>query len=156
MKIEKVNNLAQLRRLLPILESLSDIYPDITSWYINKVIPRTMFSQENIVLMIKNENNQLCGFAIGKKTTKETKLSCLYILEDYRKKGYGTLLINEMLIELEETNPHCTVSEELFHSVSKLFVNKFEWSLDEVKNSVYRTDKLEYFFNGKEKPQDLF
>lgn len=124
MRIEKISNLFLLTELSSTISSLSHIYPDISHWYNNKVIPRVMLG-EDIVIVAKSENGKTIGFAIGKKTEKESKLCCLMVLPDFRGKGYALKLINRIIEELDDDYPHCSVSEDLFHTYSKIFINHF-------------------------------
>lgn len=154
MKIEKISNLFLLTELSLTISSLSHIYPDISHWYNNKVIPRVMLG-EDIVIVAKSKNNEIIGFAIGKKTEKESKLCCLMVLPEFRGKGYAVKLINHIIDELNDDYPHCSVSEDLFHIYSKIFINHFKWSLDDVVSGIYHKGKLEYFFNGKHKKDSI-
>ena len=154
MRIEKISNLFLLTELSSTISSLSHIYPDISHWYNNKVIPRVMLG-EDIVIVAKSENGETIGFAIGKKTDKESKLCCLMVLPDFRGRGYALKLINRIIEELDDDYPHCSVSEDLFHIYSKIFINHFRWSLDDVVSDVYQKGKLEYFFNGKHKKESI-
>lgn len=154
MKIEKISSLYLLTELSSTISSLSHIYPDISHWYSNKVIPRVMLG-EDIVIVAKSEKNEIIGFAIGKKTETESKLCCLMILPDFRGKGHAVKLINRIIEELNDDYPHCSVSEDLFHTYSKIFINHFKWSLDDVVTGVYKKGKLEYFFNGKHKKESI-
>lgn len=154
MRIDKINNLFLLTELSSTISSLSYIYPDISHWYNNKVIPRVMLGKD-IVIVAKSEDGETIGFAIGKKTEKESKLCCLMVLPDFRGKGYALKLINRIIKELDDDYPHCSVSEDLFHTYSKIFINHFKWSLDDVVSDVYQKGKLEYFFNGKHKKDSI-
>lgn len=154
MRIEKISNLFLLTELSSTISSLSHIYPDISHWYNNKVIPRVMLG-EDIVIVAKSENGETIGFSIGKKTEKESKLCCLMVLPDFRGRGYALKLINRIIEELDDDYPHCSVSEDLFHIYSKIFINHFRWSLDDVVSDVYQKGKLEYFFNGKHKKESI-
>lgn len=154
MKIEKAETLFQLTEILSLIKTLESFYPDVEHWYINKVIPRVMLG-EDIVLVLKDDSEKLAGVAIGKKTETESKLCCLKVIEDFQSRGYGIKLIKNMLRELGNDYPHCSVSEDLFHIYSQLFVNHFGWSVDDVKEDVYKKGKLEYYFNGKMKVKDM-
>ncbi|MDI6976106.1 GNAT family N-acetyltransferase [Serratia sp. Se-RSBMAAmG] len=155
MNTEKLTSLFSLNELLPTLATLNDIYPDISHWYFNKVIPRVLLG-EDAVIIVKNTSGQMAGFAIAKKTESESKLCCLYILPEFRGQGYVIPLIENVIEELDNDYPHCSVSEDLFHAYSKIFINYFRWRLDEVVSNVYKKGKLEYFFNGKRKEDSYF
>lgn len=156
MEIIKVTTLFPLMQLLPVIQTISDLYPDVEHWYINKAIPRVLLGEDN-VFVVKNESGEIAGFAIAKKTEKESKLCCIKIMPDYQSKGYSIALIKAVQQELGSDYLHCSVSEDLFHAYSRLFINHFGWSVDDVQKDVYKKGKLEYFFNGKmKKESDYF
>lgn len=151
MILKKETSLIGLTKLIPYLKNIKDIYPDVEHWYINKVIPRAMLDKD-IVLVIYTSQYEVAGFAIA-KNNEEKKLCCLMIMSDFKGHGYSIKLIKEIQKELNEEKLHCSVSEDLFHIYSKIFINYFKWTIDEVKDSKYRKGKLEYFFNGKSKKE---
>ena len=60
----------------------------------------------------------------------------------------GITLMDRMLETLECTKPLATVSEEMLHQYSRIFVKRYGFSLDDVAKGAYRPRKLEYYFNG--------
>lgn len=98
-------------------------------------------------MIIATENNIIKGFVLGKKTEYETKLRCIRVVPDYQYNGLGTTLIDKMINLLECEKPHLTVAEELIHHYSRIFVNRYNFDLDNVSKGEYRTNKLEYHFN---------
>jgi len=154
MKIEKAKNLFQIMMLLPVIQTLEEVYPDAEHWFINKVAPRVMLG-EDIVLVLKSDNGDVAGIAIGKKTKNESKLCCLKVMDNFQGHGYGIKLIKSMLKELGDDSPYCTVSEDFFHMYAPIFINHFGWSIDDVQRDLYKKGKLEYFFNGKMKESEM-
>lgn len=152
MMIKNVTTLIGLTQLIPYLKNIENIYPDVEHWYINKVIPRVML-EKDIVLVIYSPENEVAGFAIAKNNKEEKKLCCLIIMPDYQGRGYAIKLIKKIQKELNEEKLHCSVSEDLLHVYSKIFINHFKWTIDEVQESKYKKGKLEYFFNGKSKKE---
>lgn len=156
MEIIKVKTLFPLMQLLPVIQTISHAYPDVEHWYINKAIPRVLLGKDS-VFVVKNESGEIAGFAISKKTEKESKLCCIKIMPEYQGKGHAIALIKAVQQELGNDYLHCSVSEDLFHAYSRLFINHFGWSVDDVQKDVYKKGKQEYFFNGKmKKESDYF
>jgi N-acetylglutamate synthase-like GNAT family acetyltransferase len=87
------------------------------------------------------------GIALGKRTESETKLRCVRVLPSHQNSGIGLRLIDRMLEALECENPHCSVAEELLHTYSRAFVNRYGFELTKVDKGMYRAGKLEYGFN---------
>jgi len=131
---------------LPLLRSLDAYYPDFQDWYINTVAPGVVTGTD--MLLVAREGERLVGVALGKRTRTETKLRCVRVLPEFQNTGLGLRLIDRALQELECEKPHCTVAEEMLHLYSRVFVNRYGFSLDAVEKGVYRPGKLEYRFNG--------
>lgn len=132
--------------LLPMLQSLDELYPEFQYWFVNKVIPGLVES-DDIVLLAK-DNGKTIGVALGKKA-QETKLRCVRVLPEYQNKGVGLHLIERMLKSIGNDKPHCTVAEEMIHQYSRAFVNHFNFDLSRVEKGLYRPGKLEYVFNAR-------
>lgn len=130
---------------MPMLDGLTELYPGFRDWYINKVIPGLVMS--NDLLIVARDNGRLIGVSLGKKSEDETKLRCVRVLPEYQNKGVGLHLIERQLVQLGDDKPHCTVAEEMFHMYSRAFVNHFGFDLTKVEKGMYRPNKLEYIFN---------
>lgn len=126
------------------LESLSPYYPDIGQWFQTRVLT----NPETYQLVVKTTDAVLAGFAIIKVDPSEPKICCVRALPDYQNRGVGIQLIDTALELLDTANPLVTVSEELLHHYSRIFVKRYGWSLDDVVKGRYRRGKLEYGFNG--------
>jgi GNAT superfamily N-acetyltransferase len=128
-----------------LLDSLEVYYPEFGYWYTNQCIPGIMTGPDK--LLVAKDAGRVIGIALGKVSSKETKLRCVRVLPDYQNKGVGLHLIERMLRHLDHDKPYCTVAEEMLHLYSRAFVNLFQFSLDEVNKGMYRQNKLEYCFN---------
>jgi hypothetical protein len=129
----------------PLLQSLDALYPGFDTWYAKTVIPGLDRGDDRMLLAI--DGTELVGVALGKRDTAETKLRCVRVLERYANQGLGIRLIDRMLDVLECDKPHCTVAEEMLHSYSRAFVNRYGFSLTAVDKGRYRKGRLEYSFN---------
>lgn len=145
-KIQRSSTVPEALLALPFLASLDQYYPDISHWYINKVVPG-LVDNETILLLAK-QGNRLAGMALGKRG-EENKLRCVRVHPDFTGSGIGIKLIDKMLDELETDKPVCTVSEELLGQYSRAFINRYGFTLDHVSKGLYRTGKLEYEFNKR-------
>jgi N-acetylglutamate synthase-like GNAT family acetyltransferase len=131
--------------VLPFIQSLDHYYPDITHWYVNKVVPG--LSLGNDKLLIARDNGVIAGIALG-KMGDESKLRCVRVHPDYQNTGLGIRLIDNMLDLIEDGRPGVTVSEEMLHQYSRTFVKRYGFELSDVTKGRYRRGKLEYAFNG--------
>ena len=132
----------------PFLENLDRFYPSISSWYTSS-FQAGLLAGRNILLMAKSHDGTLLGVALGKKTGHETKMQCVRVAEQQANAGLGISLMDRMIEELECTTPFCTVSEEMLHQYSRIFVKRYGFTLDDVVKGSYRPKKLEYCFNGQ-------
>lgn len=132
-------------QVLPFIATLDQFYPDVSYWYVNQVVPGLMTGNDK--LLIARDGQHIAGVALGKSTTDETKLRCVRVHPDYQGNGIGVRLIDSMLELLEHDRPVVTVSEELIHSYSRIFVNRYNFKLSHVSKGQYRPAKLEYMFN---------
>ena len=143
--LKQTSNVVEALLALPFLKNLDTYYPDFSHWYINRVIAEIQ-NPTNIILLAK-EDARVIGVALGKHTPDESKLRCVRIHNDYKASGLGVRLIDKMLDHLQIQKPHCTVSEELIHQYSRIFVNRYGFELSRVEKGKYRQGKLEYCFN---------
>lgn len=143
---EKTQNLTEGLLVLQILKELNKYYPNFHYWFVNTVMPNVVLG--NDIMIIAKDDNKIIGVALLKKEG-EIKLRCVHVLKEYQNKGIGLKLIQLALIELNNQEPLCSVSEELFHNFSRFFINNCKFKLTSVKKNYYRPGKLEYFFNEK-------
>ena len=132
-------------QVLPFIATLDQFYPDVSYWYVNQVVPGLMLGKDKLI--IAREGEHIAGVALGKLSEDETKLRCVRVHPDYQNKGLGISLIDTMLDLLEDDRPKVTVSEELIHHYSRIFVNRYNFRLAHVSKGQYRPAKLEYLFN---------
>lgn len=132
-------------QVLPFITTLDRFYPDVSYWYVNQVVPSLMTGNDK--LLIARDGGHIAGVALGKFTPEETKLRCVRVHPDYQNNGLGIRLIDEMLDLLEDDAPKVTVSEEMIHHYSRIFVNRYNFKLNHVSKGQYRPAKLEYLFN---------
>lgn len=145
MKLIHTNQFVDAMLALPLLRTLNQYYPRFDHWYINKVVPGVVLGSD--ALVVAKDGEHIVGVALGKATRSETKLRCVRVLPAYQQRGTGIRLIDKMIEVLEHEKPHCTVSEELLHTYSRAFVNRYGFEISEVKKGIFRPRVLEYYFN---------
>lgn len=142
--IKRTTNVVEALLAKPFLEGLDAFYPNFSDWYVNTVLAE-LKDPDNIIMLAK-ENGMVVGVGMGKRG-EETKLRCIRVHPQYQNSGLGIRLLDTMLDRLEVRKPHCTVSEELLHQYSRLFVRRYGFHLNDVTKGQYRPQKLEYNFN---------
>lgn len=145
-RIEATRSFAQTFMALPMLRSLDAFYPGFEHWYVNTVAPGVVVGKDT--MLVAMENHRMVGVALGKRTAQEVKLRCVRVLPEFQNTGLGLRLIDRMLDELECDKPHCTVAEEMLHSYSRAFIQRYGFELTGVDKGSYRPGRLEYRFNG--------
>lgn len=145
MQITRAHDPAVAGQVLPFLADLDCYYPNFSEWYANKVLPG--LAQGTDALLLAWSGDQLAGVALGKRGADETKLRCVRVAPAWQNSGIGLRLIERMFVELECERPHVTVAEELLHTYSRAFVQRYGFQLSAVDKGRYRPRKLEYAFN---------
>lgn len=141
--IHQTINPVEALLITPFITSIDVYYPDITEWYINTVIPGVVTG--NDILLIAKDKNYIAGILLAKKS-EENKLRCVRVAPSHKGSGLGIKLIDQAL-NLIGDKPLVSVSQELLHDYSRMFVNRYKFILSDVVKGAYRENKLEYFFN---------
>jgi len=148
LSFDEIRDLPKLGYIYFLIKDLDNYYPNFHDWYFNRFIQSVLLGND-IALVLKNRYEEIIGVSLLKKQEKEVKLRALRISNKYKNKGYGLYLLDKSLKILDEPLPFCTVSEELINSYSRIFINRYGFSLDYIERNCYRKNKNEYFFNVK-------
>jgi len=143
IEIHKTVNPVEAMLALPFIASIDTYYPNIREWYVNTVVPGICTG--NDILLVAKARGSIAGIVLA-KTGEEQKLRCIRVADTYRGLGLGIKLIDTAL-ELIGDKPLVSVSQELLHDYSRMFVNRYGFLLSDVVKGKYRQGKLEYFFN---------
>lgn len=149
LEFKTISNIIEAKQCLNILKSLNNYYPNFDYWFWNKVVPDSLNKDGEIIIALKQ--NIIVGVSIIKNNSQEKKLRCLRIKDEYQNKGYGLYLIDESLKRLNEDKPILTVSEDMFPSYARIFINRYNFEMTYVHKNLYQKNKLEYEFNNFEK-----
>jgi len=146
MTFRTPNSIPDLYMAYNTLEPISQLYPNFSDWYWDKVVPGIILGNDKII--IAEQKSELVGISIIKKG-EENKLRAIRISEKFQNKGYGLHLIDQSLKELDTDKPIVSVAEEMINNFSRIFINRYNFDITHVYNGLYRKSKLEYEFNGK-------
>lgn len=127
------------------INSAQQFYPDFRDWYFSKVVPDILNSSREFIFE-NDSNNFIVGLSLIK--FEEKKLCTLKVFDEFQNKGYGLKLFEKSFEKLNTNKPFLTVSEEKYSEFKKIF-DYYGFELTNVKSSVYRQGKLEFFFNEK-------
>ena len=134
-----------INEIYSIVEHLNEDYPRYKEWFYNKQV-NGCFSRFRDILFIKNENSKIIGVSFLKMEDNEKKICTLYVCEEYRKKGVGTMLLEESFNILGTKKPIITFNEDKLFMFEKIIV-KYNWKLTKIVDSLYKDGIKEYCFN---------
>lgn len=134
-------------KIYNLTSSISEYYQDYENWYWTKQIPR-INSEERNILFIRNPDNkkEIIAITCLKKDESERKICTLYVKDEYRNKGLGSLIIEESFKWLETNKPLITIPEYKLNEFIPI-IEKYHWNLTEIINGLYHPNYKELFFN---------
>ena len=126
---------------------LNGTYPGYKEWFYDKQIKGCLTPNRNIIF-IKNEEEKIIALSCLKKDEEEKKICTLFVSDEYRKQGLGSLLFEESMKFLETTKPLVTFTEDKLPMFEKI-VTKYNWELTEIVDGIYNDGIREFCFNGQ-------
>ena len=126
---------------------LNGAYPGYKEWFYDKQIKGCLTPNRNIIF-IKNEEGKIIALSCLKKDDEEKKICTLFVSDEYRKLGLGSLLFEESMKFLETTKPLVTFTEDKLPMFEKI-VTKYNWELTEIVDGIYNDGIREFCFNGQ-------
>lgn len=142
------NTIPELHIAFNIVKPISNLYPDFSNWYWDKVVPGIILGDDKVI--IAENNGNIIGVSMI-KDGNEKKIRAIRVNEKYQKKGYGLHLIDYSLKLLNESKPIASVADEMINEYSRMFINRYDFDMTHVYNGLYRKNHLEYEFNGNKK-----
>lgn len=145
-KLNKRHQITTLKQLKEEIKNefseLLQYYPNFMNWF-NKVQQELFTSQNREIFFIIN-NQKIIGFSILKRTDFEYKICTLIVQEQFRNKGFGTILMKKSLEYLDNC-VQITVSEKCLNEFLPL-LNNFNFQFDKKINNYCNLDRAEYYF----------
>lgn len=122
-------------------------YPNYYFWYIRNIVPGIFKGTRDI--FVAYVNNNFAGITILKREKQEKKLCTIFVLEEYRKMGVATLLIEESFKYLETTKPLLSIPDYEVNQFLSI-IDKYDWKQTQILDQgYYRKASQEIVFNGK-------
>lgn len=128
-------------------QPLNDIYPNYNTWFFNKQI-KGCYTPDRNIIFARDKKCKIVGISSLKKDDKEKKICTLFVDDKYRRRGIGSLLLDESFKFLETTKPFITITEDKLYMFAKL-IEKYDWQLTETAYDIYSKGVREFCFNGK-------
>lgn len=126
-----------------MLSHIVEVYPSYKNWYYCKVVPELHSFSRKVVLGYWKD--LLCGFVILKPS--ENKMCTMFVNPTFSASGFGKLIFEASLQELNCRNPFFTISEKYLQSYLPL-LKYFNFSPDLVYLNYYKPHSIEFAFNG--------
>lgn len=126
---------------------LNGTYPGYKEWFYDKQIKGCLTPNRNIIF-IKNEEGKIIALSCLKKDEEEKKICTLFVSDEYRKLGLGSLLFEESMKFLETTKPLVSFAEDKLPMFEKM-ITKYNWELTEIVDGIYNDGIREFCFNGQ-------
>lgn len=144
-------------RIYKITDFICEDYPNHKNWYFTKQLPAITTDERNILFVRSPEDeNKILAMACLKKDYEEQKICTLYVSDECRGLGIGTLIVEESMIWLGTTKPLITLADYKLEMFTPL-INKYNWELTETIAGAYNDRSKELCFNGTlTSKQDLY
>lgn len=122
-------------------------YPQYFNWYWKKTVPAIFKGTRDILMATVNE--KVAGVIFLKKERGEKKICTLFVLEEYRRQGIATALLEEAFKYLGTTKPLASIADYKLDQFSSI-INKYNWKKTQIlSDSYYNNTSREIVFNGK-------
>jgi predicted GNAT family acetyltransferase len=127
-----------------IIYSFGGTYPDIKSWFRDKVIPG-LYSGERTMLYVPGHNG-IMALAILKDSPQEKKICTFYVSPEVRGKGLAQALFQESFAKLKTAKPLISVPESALKHFNKYIV---QYKFCQTNSRFFADRKLrEFEYNG--------
>lgn len=134
------------QRTLSFLLPLSSDYPDIDTWFLNKVVPGSRSGTRRILHI--ERDGLLVAVGIAKKEEDENKICTVRVDQRYFGRGIGVRIFGDLMDWLGDDRPVLTVSEFNLSSFQRIF-DHFGYMATSAKPNLYRLGSTEFGFNEK-------
>lgn len=136
--------LSDHREALAFLLPLSDDYPDIDRWFLQKVVPGERMGTRHIMRI--ERYGHLVALGIAKDECGEKKICTVRVSPNYLGRGLGVKIFDHLLNWLQVDKPYLTVSEKRLPQFQRLF-DHYGFVQTSSTPGMYRTGIAEFGFN---------
>ena len=119
-------------------------YPEYFKWYYQTNIPRILSGEGEAIFYL--DGFQIVGLSMLKRTDDEAKICTFFIDEEYRKKGYSSMLLEDSFGYLGTESPIITIPENRLDEFSKI-IDAYGWVPTETIDKYYSPEVV--FNNSK-------
>lgn len=152
VKVSELNNskkqgdfLSEILKTYEITKHISNDYPGYLQRFFSKTVPGIFDGNREIINAYIEYN--IAGTIILKNTIEEKKVCTLFVLNNYRKCGIATDLLNISFEILGTKQPLITMSDHKINEFNGI-IKKYCWKKTQVINDIYGQNTTEVVFNG--------
>ena len=109
-------------------------YPEYYKWYYQTNIPRILDGEGEAIFYL--DGFQIVGLSMLKRTDDEAKICTFLIDEEYRKKGYSKMILEDSYDYLGTEKPLITIPEKRLDEFSKI-IEAYGWVPSETTDEYY-------------------
>lgn len=131
-------------RALAFLLPLSEDYPGIGGWFIDKVVPG-LRCDSRFLLPIERQG-ELVGLGIAKKEAGERKICTVRVAPSHAGRGIGVRLFDGLLKWLDDDRPHLTVSAAKLPLFERIF-DYYSFDITSAHEGLYVPRAVELGYN---------
>lgn len=117
-------------------------YPEYYKWFYGKNIPRIINGNGEAILYL--DALEIIGLSILKKDEEESKICTLLINEEYRKKGYSSLILEDSFSFLKTDKPLITIPLNRIDEFQSI-IDFYGWKQSDITDCYYTKEAI---FNG--------
>ena len=114
-------------------------YPEYFKWYYQTNIPRILSGEGEAIFYL--DGFQIVGLSMLKRTDDEAKICTFFIDEEYRKRGYSSLLLEDSFGYLGTESPIITIPENRLDEFSKI-IEAYGWVPTETTDEYYSPEVI--------------
>ena len=114
-------------------------YPEYFKWYYHTNIPRILDGEGEAIFYL--DGFQIVGLSMLKRTADESKICTFLIDEEYRKKGYSKMILEDSYEFLGTEKPLITIPEKRLDEFSKI-IEAYGWVPTETTDEYYSPEVI--------------
>ena len=114
-------------------------YPEYYKWYYQTNIPRILDGEGEAIFYL--DGFQIVGLSMLKRTADESKICTFLIDEEYRKKGYSKMILEDSYEFLGTEKPLITIPEKRLDEFSKI-IEAYGWVPTETTDEYYSPEVI--------------
>jgi GNAT superfamily N-acetyltransferase len=134
---------------LAFIAPLSPDYPGIEHWFKCRVMPGLQEGTRHIVRF--DRQGRIAALGIAKAEDGESKICTVRVAPEFRGRGLGVRIFEELMNWLGDERPLASVSEVKIGEFQRVF-DHFGYRLTSVRTGLYLPGRSEYFFNESLSP----